>query len=93
MKETHDERKLDQLKLMHRNALRLLNLVNQLLDFRKNEVAGLHLNLSEGEVVSMVILRKILILCLLTVASTAFGKEKRASHFFLGNRIAEYVVR
>ena len=54
MKETHDERKLDQLKLMHRNALRLLNLVNQLLDFRKNEVAGLHLNLSEGEVVSYV---------------------------------------
>lgn len=54
MKETHDERKQEQLKLMHRNALRLLNLVNQLLDFRKNEVAGLHLNLSEGEVVSYV---------------------------------------
>ena len=54
IKETKDGRKLNQLKLMHRNALRLLNLVNQLLDFRKNEVAGLHLTLSEGEIVSYV---------------------------------------
>ncbi|WP_291528242.1 hybrid sensor histidine kinase/response regulator transcription factor [Bacteroides sp. UBA939] len=54
IKETADEKKLTQLKLMHRNALRLLNLLNQLLDFRKNEVAGLHLNLSEGEVVSYI---------------------------------------
>ena len=54
IKETKDERKLGQLKLMHRNASRLLNLVNQLLDFRKNEVAGLHLSLSEGEIVSYV---------------------------------------
>lgn len=52
MKETADERRLDKLKLMHRNAQRLLNLVNQLLDFRKNEVAGLHLSLSEGDVVA-----------------------------------------
>lgn len=54
IKETKDDRKLGQLKLMHRNASRLLNLVNQLLDFRKNEVAGLHLSLSEGEIVSYV---------------------------------------
>lgn len=33
---------------MYRNAQRLLNLVNQLLDFRKNEMTGLHLTLSEG---------------------------------------------
>lgn len=52
IKETKDERKLEQLNLMHRNAQRLLTLVNQLLDFRKNEVAGLHLSLSEGEIVS-----------------------------------------
>ena len=75
MKETHDERKQEQLKLMHRNALRLLNLVNQLLDFRKNEVAGLHLNLSEGEVVSYVH-------SICNSFPDAFGKEKRASHFF-----------
>lgn len=54
MKETTDEKTAERLKMMHRNALRLLNLVNQLLDFRKNEMAGLHLNLSEGDVVSYV---------------------------------------
>lgn len=54
MKDTADEKRLDKLKLMHRNALRLLTLVNQLLDFRKNEVAGLHLSLSEGDVVAYV---------------------------------------
>jgi signal transduction histidine kinase/ligand-binding sensor domain-containing protein/DNA-binding response OmpR family regulator len=52
IKATTDPGKLEQLNLMHRNALRLLNLVNQLLDFRKSEMAGLTLNLSEGEVVS-----------------------------------------
>ena len=36
------------LQLMYRNAQRLLNLVNQLLDFRKNEMAGLHLTCPRG---------------------------------------------
>ena len=52
MKDAKDIVLLDQLKMMHRNAVKLLNLVNQLLDFRKNEVAGLHLDLSEGEIIS-----------------------------------------
>ncbi len=52
MKDAKDAVLLDQLKMMHRNAVKLLNLVNQLLDFRKNEVAGLHLDLSEGEIIS-----------------------------------------
>ena len=54
IKETTDEKTAGRLKMMHRNALRLLNLVNQLLDFRKNEMAGLHLNLSEGDIVPYV---------------------------------------
>lgn len=54
MKETQDKRLAGKLEMIHRNALRLLHLVNQLLDFRKNEMAGLHLNLSEGDVVSYV---------------------------------------
>ena len=54
IKETTDEKIAGRLKMMHRNALRLLNLVNQLLDFRKNEMAGLHLNLSEGDIVPYV---------------------------------------
>jgi len=44
--------KLDTLNLIHRNAKRLLNLVNQLLDFRKIEDNELKLNLAEGDLVS-----------------------------------------
>lgn len=54
VKEAKDEKVAEKLKMMHRNALRLLNLVNQLLDFRKNEMAGLRLSLSEGDLVSFV---------------------------------------
>ncbi|MGV3640832.1 MAG: hybrid sensor histidine kinase/response regulator, partial [Adhaeribacter sp.] len=43
-----------QLQLIHRNARRLLNLVNQLLDFRKLEVQGLALHADPGEVVSFI---------------------------------------
>ena len=54
VKEVKDEKMAEKIKMMHRNALRLLNLVNQLLDFRKNEMASLHLSLSEGDLVSFV---------------------------------------
>lgn len=54
MKEVPDEKLHGKLQLMYRNAQRLLNLVNQLLDFRKNEMAGLHLTLSEGDIVAYV---------------------------------------
>lgn len=52
--ETTDPSKLKRLTLMRNNALRLLNMVNQLLDFRKNEVAGLTLNPTDGDVVSFI---------------------------------------
>ncbi|MDA3930572.1 MAG: response regulator [Prolixibacteraceae bacterium] len=42
----------EQLKLIQRNSKRLLNLVNQLLDFRRLEVQGLTLDIGEGELVS-----------------------------------------
>lgn len=54
MKGEVNEKTAGKLKMIHRNAIRLLNLVNQLLDFRKNEMAGLHLNLSEGDIVAYV---------------------------------------
>lgn len=54
LKEVTDEKLRGKLELMYRNAQRLLNLVNQLLDFRKNEMAGLHLTLSEGDIVAYV---------------------------------------
>nr|WP_249665256.1 two-component regulator propeller domain-containing protein [Mucilaginibacter sp. Bleaf8] len=42
------------LELIHRNARRLLNLVNQLLDFRKMEVQELKLNLVPGDVIKFI---------------------------------------
>jgi signal transduction histidine kinase/DNA-binding response OmpR family regulator len=41
-------------KLIHRNAKRLLHLVNQLLDLRKIEVQKVKLNLTKGDIVSFV---------------------------------------
>jgi len=46
-----DARDIDKLQLIRRNSRRLLNLVNQLLDFRKMEEQELKLQLSEGEFV------------------------------------------
>jgi len=46
--------KLGQLKLLKRNARRLLNLVNQLLDFRKLEERELKLDLTAGDMVSFI---------------------------------------
>ncbi|HVM89482.1 MAG TPA: two-component regulator propeller domain-containing protein [Puia sp.] len=43
-----------QFQLIHRNARRLLNLVNQLLDFRKMEVHELKLNLSTGDIAKFI---------------------------------------
>jgi signal transduction histidine kinase/ligand-binding sensor domain-containing protein/CheY-like chemotaxis protein/AraC-like DNA-binding protein len=49
-----DNESLSQLKVIKRNARRLLNLVNQLLDFKKIEEHELHLNCSEGEIVQFI---------------------------------------
>jgi signal transduction histidine kinase/ligand-binding sensor domain-containing protein/DNA-binding response OmpR family regulator len=46
--------KLGQLHMVKRNARRLLNLVNQLLDFRKLEEQEIKLDLAEGELVSFI---------------------------------------
>lgn len=44
----------NQLELVHRNARRLLNLVNQLLDFRRIEMQEFKLNSSEGDIISCI---------------------------------------
>ncbi|MEO6850777.1 MAG: response regulator, partial [Mucilaginibacter sp.] len=44
----------EHLQMIRRNCRRLLNLVNQLLDFRKMEVQGLQLEAQPGDVVSFV---------------------------------------
>lgn len=52
--EHKDEQTTGQLAVIKRNARRLLNLVNQLLDFRKLEEEELRLNLGEGEIFSFI---------------------------------------
>ena len=52
IKSTSDNSIKEQLKLIQRNGKRLLNLVNQLLDFRRLEVQGLTLDIREGELVA-----------------------------------------
>jgi len=49
-----DEQTAGQLGVIRRNARRLLNLVDQLLDFRKLEEQELKLSLNEGEIISFI---------------------------------------
>ncbi|MEO5564950.1 MAG: two-component regulator propeller domain-containing protein, partial [Chitinophagaceae bacterium] len=54
MQQEASEKKREQLGMIKRNANRLLNLVNQLLDFRKLEEHELKLDLTGGDLVSFV---------------------------------------
>lgn len=54
LKENPQDKTLRRLNTIKVNAHRLLYLVNQLLDFRKNEMAGLTLHLSEGDIVTTI---------------------------------------
>lgn len=54
LKAVNDPDQQKQYLMIHRNARRLLNLVNQLLDFRRLEVQDVKLNLSEGDIVAFV---------------------------------------
>lgn len=52
MKSITEEHIKHQLSLIHKNAIRLLNMVNQLLDFRKSDVNEHSLSLSYGDLVA-----------------------------------------
>ncbi len=54
LKETNDSNLQSQLQMIHRNGKRLLNLVNQLLDFRKLEKNKIALNLTHANIVEAV---------------------------------------
>lgn len=54
IKTTGDSGIKGQLELVQRNARRLLNLVNQLLDFRKMEVQEIKLHLNEGDIIAYI---------------------------------------
>ncbi|TCC91791.1 hybrid sensor histidine kinase/response regulator [Pedobacter frigiditerrae] len=52
--QTADEGKKEQLKMVQRNSRRLLNLVNQLLDFRRMEVKELKLQATAGDIIGFI---------------------------------------
>jgi signal transduction histidine kinase/ligand-binding sensor domain-containing protein/DNA-binding response OmpR family regulator len=54
LRQTADTDQQNQFKLIQRNARRLLNLVNQLLDFRKMEVQEIRFNPSEGDIIQFI---------------------------------------
>jgi signal transduction histidine kinase/ligand-binding sensor domain-containing protein/DNA-binding response OmpR family regulator len=54
LQDERNTKKHEQLSLIRRNARRLLNLVNQLLDLRKLEENELKLNFSEGDLVAFI---------------------------------------
>ncbi|MBC8988279.1 response regulator [Pedobacter sp. N36a] len=54
IRQTTDEHKKEQMKMVQRNSRRLLNLVNQLLDFRRMEVKELKLQVTSGDIVGFV---------------------------------------
>lgn len=54
LKKPENDAQKNTLQLMYRNAQRLLMLVNQLLDFRKGEMSGHHLSLSEGDIIAYI---------------------------------------
>jgi signal transduction histidine kinase/ligand-binding sensor domain-containing protein/DNA-binding response OmpR family regulator len=54
LKQVKDPDQQNQFLLIQRNAKRLLNLVNQLLDFRKLEVQEIKFNPSEGDIISFI---------------------------------------
>ncbi|HWK07252.1 MAG TPA: two-component regulator propeller domain-containing protein [Puia sp.] len=54
IKNTDNPGQKAQFHLIHRNARRLLNMVNQLLDFRKLEVQELRLNAGKGDIVKFI---------------------------------------
>lgn len=54
IKTISDREQKQKLEMVHRNAIRLLNMVNQLLDFRKSDVKGHQLNYSQGDIIEFI---------------------------------------
>ncbi len=54
IKQTVDREQKNRLEMVHRNAMRLLSMVNQLLDFRKSDVRGHQFNPTQGDIVDYI---------------------------------------
>jgi signal transduction histidine kinase/ligand-binding sensor domain-containing protein/DNA-binding response OmpR family regulator len=80
LKNSKDADQKSQYLLIYRNARRLLNLVNQLLDFRRMEVQEIRLNATSGEIIRF--LREV-------TASFTDLSEKKHIHFTFHSEIPE----
>ena len=54
IKQIESKDQKSKLEMVHRNAIRLLGMVNQLLDFRKSDVKGHQLNPAQGDIVDFI---------------------------------------
>lgn len=54
MKEAENTPRYEKLSLIHKNAQRLLNMVNQLLDFKKSATTGLTKNMIQGDIIAYI---------------------------------------
>lgn len=54
IKHTENSEQRNKLEMVHRNAMRLLVMVNQLLDFRKSDVKGHQFNPTQGDIVEYI---------------------------------------
>ena len=54
IKQIENKDQKNKLDMVHRNAIRLLGMVNQLLDFRKSDVKGHQLNAVQGDIVEYI---------------------------------------
>ncbi|MDR2968798.1 MAG: response regulator [Tannerellaceae bacterium] len=69
-----DDDQKNKLEMVHRNALRLLDMVNQLLDFRKSDVKGHRFNSSQGDIVDFI--RKV------SYSFNEYSEKKNVRFFF-----------
>ncbi|NDV95121.1 hybrid sensor histidine kinase/response regulator [Dysgonomonas sp. 521] len=54
IKQTANGDQKNKLEMVHRNAMRLLGMVNQLLDFRKSDVKGHQINPAQGDIIDFI---------------------------------------
>lgn len=54
MKHIEDTEQKSKLEMAYRNAIRLLNMVNQLLDFRKSDIKGHQFNPTQGDIIEFI---------------------------------------
>ena len=83
MTATTDKQQQTKLEMAYRNAVKLLNIVNQLLDFRKADVNTMQLQLSSGDVVAFVRNTSNSFVALSEKKSIQFGFSSDVDHLYM----------